>query len=272
MQLAFTTYSTPQWSLERIAEQGAALGYQAVELRMYDGHDVPADLTQAQCAEVRRTFTSRGLPICAVGTSCRFSGPDEARMNQVASARQYIAIAAAMGAPILRVFGGAYEAGVSPQQAAGRVAAALSELADAAAASGVRLALETHDAFAAAALVGQVMRQVVHPAVGACWDWLHPFRVGETASEAFAHLRGRILHTHTKDARKDAEGRWEAAPLGKGDLPLREILAALVSSGYDGPLSLEWEPRGHDSHPETALAQYAEAMRALCAEVGARLG
>lgn len=69
MQIAYTTYSTRHWSPAQIAERAAALGYQSVELRAYDGANVRSDLTPADCAELRRLFDARALPICVVGTS-----------------------------------------------------------------------------------------------------------------------------------------------------------------------------------------------------------
>jgi sugar phosphate isomerase/epimerase len=272
IQIAFTTYSTPAWSPERIAEEAARLGFDAVELRMYDGHEVPPGLAPGEVARLRAAFAGRGVPLCALGTSCRFSGDDAERARQVADARRYIALAAELGAPLLRVFGGPYDrAAVREEEACARVAAALADLAEPARAAGVTLALETHDAFAAARTVGSVLRQVDHPAVGACWDWLHPFRVGETAAESFGFLRGRVVHTHTKDARR-VNGGWDATPFGEGQLPLDEIVASLVATGYAGPLSLEWEPRAPDAQPERALAQYVPAVRALLARHGVAAG
>lgn len=271
VQVAYTTYSTPAWSLEQIAEQAAALGFDAVELRMYDGRNVAVDLTPADCARIRQVFAARGVPLCALGTSCQLSGDDAKRAAQVADAGRYLGIASELQAPLMRVFGGRYEEGVSAEAACRRVATALQGLAEPARAAGVILALETHDAFSAGRLVGAVLDQVPHPNVGACWDWLHPFRVGETAAVTHSYLKGRIVHTHTKDAAHVGDD-WEAAYFGEGGLPLADILDALVADGFDGPLSLEWEPRGKDPQPEKALAHYVPAVRALMAAHGARGG
>ena len=263
MLISYTTYSTPGWSPAQIAERAAALGFQAVELRAFDGRNVPSDLTPQQCADIRRLFEARGLSICCVGTSCRFSpSADEARLN-VQEARRYLAIAHELGAPLIRVFGGAFDRGkVSEDEAVGRVAAALSELAEPARAAGVRIALETHDGFSAGALVGRALRQVGHPNVGACWDWLHPCRVGETPRQTAEYLEGLIIHAHTKDARRNDKGGWEAEHFGQGVLPLGDIFTQHLQQNYDGPLSFEWE-RGGDPEPEKALAQYVKGIKAL---------
>jgi sugar phosphate isomerase/epimerase len=263
--IAYTTYSTPGWSVAQIAERAAAFDFEAVELRAYDGANVPSNLDAAACAEIRRTIEDRGLRVAAVGTSCRFAPSAEEAARSVEEGRRYLEIAARLGAPLIRVFGGAFErGGVTPDEAVGRVAESLAALAEPAKQAGVRIALETHDGFSAGALVGRALRQVNHPSVGACWDWLHPFRVGETPRQTADHLRGFIIHSHTKDARKDEQGRWQAEHFGHGILPLGEIYAEMMAQGFAGPLSFEWE-RGGDPEPEDALRRYVTGIRALVA-------
>lgn len=263
--IAYTTYSTPAWSVARIAERAAALGFEAVELRAFDGANVPADLDAAACAAIRRTVEDRGLRIAVVGTSCRFAPSAEEAARSVQDGLRYIEIAARLGAPLIRVFGGAFDrSAVGEEAAVGRVAESLARLAEPASQAGVRLALETHDGFSAGALVGRALRQVNHPSVGACWDWLHPVRVGESPRETAEHLRGFLIHAHTKDARRDEQGRWHAEHFGHGILPLGDIYAEMMAQGYEGPLSFEWE-RGGDPDPEEALRRYVQGIRALVA-------
>ncbi len=53
-------------------------------------------------------------------------------------------------------------------------------------------------------------------------------------------LRDYIVHTHAKDGRYAANGGGEQ-PLGEGDVPYPEYLAALKNIGYDGFLTIECE-------------------------------
>lgn len=265
LEIAYTTYATPGWTPEQIAERAAALGFQAVELRAFNGKNTPSHLTAADCAELRRIFDARGLRICVVGTSCRFAPSAEEAAAQVEEARRYLTIAAQLGAPLIRVFGGAFDrAKVSEDEAVARVAAALAALAGPARQAGVKIALETHDGFSAGALVGRALRQVNDPFVGACWDWLHPCRVGETPRQTAEHLKGLLIHAHTKDAVRGADGKWAAEHFGHGVLPLGDIYAEMMAQQYSGPLSYEWE-RGGDPEPEKALALYVKGIKALVA-------
>ncbi len=72
----------------------------------------------------------------------------------------------------------------------------------------------------------------------------------------------RIFHVHMKDASVTLDGRsgilgshiafgdlrrgWNFRSLGHGDVKFEEIIRALNASGYDGPLSVEWEDNGMD--------------------------
>ena len=263
VQIAFTTYSTPEWSLEAVAERAARLGYDAVEVRVGQQHGIDADATPQRCAQVRKLFAEDRVAICALASSCRFApcGPEE-HQGQVATAKRLLEVAGAIGAPVLRVFGGAFAAPTTEAEAVARVVDGLGQLAGPARAAGVKVALETHDGFSAAAQVRQVLAQIDDPWVGACWDWLHPHRVGESVAETARHLHGRVVHVHAKDALRDANGRWQAEYLGHGVLPLGDLYRALRDEGYEGALSFEWE-RGGDPDPTVALQVYEQGMRSL---------
>jgi len=64
--------------------------------------------------------------------------------------------------------------------------------------------------------------------------------------DGYRHVRGRIVHMHVKDGvRRGAEGRYEGAPVGEGDVDYLGQLRALKKDGYRGYLSLEthWRPK-----------------------------
>jgi fatty-acyl-CoA synthase len=130
-----------------------------------------------------------------------------------------------------------------------------------AAEAGVTVALETHDGFSSAALVGELLRRVDNPSFAALWDVHHPYRVGESPNDVVRVLGTRIQLVHIKDARRRGEG-WELVPLGEGDVPVRESLAALAAAGYDGWLTVEWEKRWHPelAEPEVALPRELETL------------
>jgi sugar phosphate isomerase/epimerase len=116
-----------------------------------------------------------------------------------------------------------------------------------------------------------VLNQIGDPIVGALWDFLHPYRLGEAAQETAQQLNGHILHVHVKDGHRP-EGQdteWKLALLGEGDVPTLEMLAALRTTGYAGWLSVEWEKKWHPelAGPEVALPEHSAKLREYLSSV-----
>jgi sugar phosphate isomerase/epimerase len=55
------------------------------------------------------------------------------------------------------------------------------------------------------------------------------------------HLGDLVVHTHAKDGVRHPDGRAEEVPLGTGQVPWREYVAALTARGYDGYYTIERE-------------------------------
>ena len=70
--LAFSTLGCPEWSFEYAAEQAAASGYVALEVRILDGQIVPADLPSQRRREIKTVLERTGVEIIALGLSTRF--------------------------------------------------------------------------------------------------------------------------------------------------------------------------------------------------------
>lgn len=170
-------------------------------------------------------------------------------------------MAVALGAPCVRVFGGAIAEGGDRAAAVGHLAESLATLGDYAEQTGgaVSVVLETHDSFSTGAQVAEALRQAAHPRTGALWDLHHPYRHGETPAETFAALGAYVKQTHVKDSRPG--GTY--CLLGEGDIPIVEMLRLLKQGGYDGWINLEWEKRWIPelAAPEIAFPQYADRLR-----------
>jgi fatty-acyl-CoA synthase len=250
VKLAFSNLAAPGWSLERTVEAVAEYGYDGLELRLLDGE--PIDPLQVS-DEVRRSVpvTLGRVPLVCLDTSIELGADfDDSLPAALELAREW-------GAPLVRVFGGA--AG-DLDDVARRLAPAL----DVAERLGVVVALETHDSFSSARRVAELLGRVPSHALGALWDFHHPYRLGESPSAVLEQLGGRIVLVHVKDARRAGDD-WQLVPLGEGEVPVGESLAALRTAGYDGWVSVEWEKRWHPelAEPEVALPQHAAMLRPL---------
>jgi sugar phosphate isomerase/epimerase len=249
--------------------------YEGLELRglqrEFSLPDCP-ELAPDRRAAVHRRFAGLGCSICSVDSSAKFSSPQpEQRAQAVDEVKRYAELGADLGASFVRVFGGNLAEGHSMAQTIPFMAEALRKAADAAAAAGLKVIVETHDAFCRGQDLAAVLEAADHPACLALWDIHHPLAHGEAVADTLGFLGPRLAHTHTKDARTVGDKR-QYCLFGEGELPYRDVFQRLRAAGYDGYLSLEWEKAWHPDlpEPEIALPHYAEAARRLLAEIGAR--
>ena len=268
--LAFSTLGCPGWSFEHAAQQAAQHGYRALEVRLYNGDIIPADLSASERAAIRRVLAETGIGIIGLGASTRFAFPDASeRAANVQQLRQYIELAADLGVPLVRTFGSPGQITISMQDAINYAAEALNEVAPAAEQHGVVVALETHDAFCKGVDVAAALAQVDSNNIGAIWDVHHPFRMGEDIETTWRVLGPRIKHVHIKDGARRADGSWQLVLLGQGEVPCRAVVELLHREGYQGYIAAEWEKKWHPEieEPEIALPQHAETLRAWFAEL-----
>lgn len=269
MTLAFMTFVAPEWSLEQHLAAAIRYGYDGIEPRCAAGHahGIELSTTKAQRQALRAQCADCGVGLPALATSLRYNFPDPAQVAEmVEETKRYLQLAADLGAPNIRVFGGMPpDEGVSKEEGARRVAEGLAQCLETADSCGVNLCLETHDFFCRAEHAALVVNAVNHPRLGFNWDMLHTARFGETPGESWQHLAGRVYHCHVHDYTWNPENPNEmtGAMMGEGMVPHAETIRLLKAAGYEGALSGEWIA---EWAAEEILPQAAGALRRWIAE------
>jgi sugar phosphate isomerase/epimerase len=273
MKLCFSTLGCPNWTIQEVLRAAQKYGYGGVELRGAGRQHISPEFTPLERRDVRQRFEDAGLEIVCLTAYTRFAQTEASALaEQVETLKQYIDLAAEIGAPLVRTFGGEYPEAVDRERLFEGMATGLREAGDYAAQAGVKIVLETHDAFCLGAVTGDVLKRTNHPAVGVLWDVWHTFRFGETLPEAYNHLQGYIFHVHLKDGQLRPErgpGEHNLCLPGEGDLPIKAVLSLLMDQGYQDWFCLEWEKTWHPELPETevALAHFAELMQGYWTEI-----
>ncbi len=130
---------------------------------------------------------------------------------------------------------------------------------------GVRFAYECHPTSIAYDVVtAERMLAAVgeRRALGFNFDPSHLYWQGVDPALFVRRFGDRVYHTHMKDAARRLDGRagilgshlnfgdgrrgWDFRSVGRGAIDFEEILRALNTIGYAGPLSVEWEDSGMD--------------------------
>lgn len=268
MKLAYSSLACPGWTIEEAVVAAARYGYEAIEWRLADGETIEPDAPAEIRHRLRKAPAAYGIEIACLDTSCRITqGSLEARATIIKAGMRMIDMAAELGAPFMRVFGGELPANTTRAAILGPTAEVLYTLGMYGSECGVTVMLETHDAWTRSEDVLALVQAVALPSVKVLWDTHHTYRAGEAPEQTLTLLGDAIAYVHLKDSRLtgDKSASWTYCLLNEGDVPLRGICSILKHAGYDGYLSLEWEKKWHPeiAEPEIILPQAAPYLRNL---------
>ncbi|MGW6216723.1 sugar phosphate isomerase/epimerase family protein [Streptomyces sp. NPDC055109] len=231
MRLAFSTLGVPGMPLHQVHALALRTGWTGLELLSSSDEPLHIGLDAAARRAAREELAQGVTPVSInsyihIGTS-RLSDDEvvEATLAQALLAHD-------IGATAVRVFPGG-DAPRSEDCMVDRLREAADLLPE-----DVELWLETHDSHSTGRDVSRVLDRVGSGRVRAIWDLAHPVHSGEQWQQTLDALRPHLAHVQIKD--EGAAGE-PPVPLGRGNLPLAPTLNALVSEGYHGWFSLEWE-------------------------------
>lgn len=267
--MAFSTLGCPKWEWKKILDFAAAHGFSAIELRGLEGNlDLPANpiFAAGRIEQTKKEIEASNLKIACVSSSAQLYVEDPTkRAKELADARRFIDLAATLGSPYVRVFGGKEESDKSPApdtETRARVAAGLRELGQYAGPRNVTVIIESHDHFTASATLKDVLTRADSDHVGLLWDAHHTFATSNEDPEfTVKQLGSWIRHTHLKDSVGSGEDR-KYVLTGRGSVPIKRQIEALRSIGYKGFYCFEWEKLWHPDiqEPEIAIADYAHVV------------
>lgn len=291
MKIAGHTMGTPSRTPEEAIELFARVGIQGIELIMQDDYKsaIPTTVAAASLREIRKRAADLGVEIAFLTPYITaLNSLDEATYRaQLDLLGRAVEVAAELGAPGLRVYGGKEVPEADWQPHFRRLVDGLRLGGEMARAAGVKLAVENHQTTmtVSARRTMEVVRAVGLTTVGVLYDQANLSHMHqEEFAEALEVQQGHIVHVHVKDFVKKpgrerstsdtvafmpAEGRAIVTRVvGEGIVPWEQILPALRATGYDGWLSLELEKRWYpDELPseEEAFRRSAAFLRGLLA-------
>ena len=265
LKYSFMSFSCPELTFQQMVELAVELGYAGIEPRVTSGHrhGVELEADAGKREQIRELAADAGIAICCLAVSCRYADPATVEEN-VRDTLESIDLAADIGAPRLRVFGGQIGGGLSRPEAIAQVGDSLRSCAQRAAQRKVTICVESHDDWSDVKHLATVMQRVDHPWVAVNWDVMHPVRTcGYSMDEAYQTVAPWIHHVHFHDG---AKGNRKIAykPIGEGFIDHRRVAEILREAGYDGFLSGEWigwEP--HQVHLPRELASMKKIERQI---------
>ncbi len=272
IKLSTMTSVSPDWSLDEIVAGMKRHGYDGLEPRTGWRHKagIELDTPASERTSIKARLADEGLVFSCIATGAKFAVPNARELlDSIQETRKAIDLAADLGAPIIRTFGGSRGAG-ELHWIVKRTADAYREVVDYAAQRRVTILMETHDEWCVSAQVRAVVEEVDHPNLRVLWDIMHPQRFCERPEETMANIGELTAHLHAHDGVYDKPGERVSTlgTIGEGIFDHATPLKLLSEIGFDGFFSLEIiNSPGSDHDPDAVLKACGEAFRHIVGEL-----
>ena len=246
MKLSLLTYELGiGFDLHELLETCARYGYKGVECRaqLNHGHGVELETTPEQRAKIKAAFAASPVELAGISTGCLFESlAPEQRQEQVDIAKQFIDLAADVGAPRIRVFGNAFPAGSDKDEVIENVGQCLRQIGEYAEGTGVDCNLEMHGDFYCWEYALRSVQLADHPRIGIVYNCDSRETKWGPIGTFLEPIAPYLRHVHLHD-------------LESPDYPYGELFRILKNMGYAEFVSLE-ASRSND--PERVIALYAK--------------
>ena len=233
LHLGIQLYSLRGYPVDEALQHAKDLGFKYVE---FYGGMFPTNADPVAIAGMKKKVADLGLTISAHGVN-KFGG-------DAAANRKVFEFAQAVGIPTIT-------ADPSPE--------AFESLDRLVKEFDIRIAIHNHGPTYRYDKVIDVLHAIEghDDRIGACADLGHFIRSGERPTEVIRLLKGRLYGIHLKDF-KEMQEKTQGVILGRGQLDVPAVFAALKQVGFPstGALSLEYE-----EHPDNPLADIRECMQ-----------
>ena len=234
-KVALCTIAFSEDPLEEVLDLASAVGFPAVELWGKDPH-MGEPFDEKRVRGVSRMLAERGLALSVFGSYLELGVEGE-----IERAGPVLETAAALGAPIVRVWAGntaSAEASEEDWTVCLRDCERACRMAEP---FGLVLAVEMHGG-SLADMAGAALRVVEE--VGAP-DLKLNFQVSYPPEEEDPYERVRkvapwVVNVHVQNFIRDDEGAWKWCLIEEGCVDYREILPPLKEAGFDGYFEVEF--------------------------------
>ncbi|MGE3317446.1 MAG: sugar phosphate isomerase/epimerase family protein [Planctomycetaceae bacterium] len=243
-------FQSAKMTLDDVVEFAAKQDLDGVELTSYY---FPTDLDSKYLMHLKEMTFRLGLDISGTAIGNDFCLPSgEARNENLALTRRWIDNAAAIGAPVIRIFAGTTPEDDSEEAAVARCIEGINESLDYAAEKGVVLALENHGGITS---TPEQLLKIVHGVKESPWFGVNFDSGNFYTADPYADLEKIAPYTVNAQIKVSVSPDKKKAPADFG-----RIVNILRTAGYRGYLVLEYE---EDEDPLTTIPGVLKQLREL---------
>jgi sugar phosphate isomerase/epimerase len=238
LKLGLMTYLVGQkWDIDTIIKNLKETQYEHVQLRTTHAHGVEVTLTSAQRVDVKKKFMDAGIAI-SLASAFQYHSTDPAELRKnIEGTKQYLQLAADVGALGIRVFPNAVpkEGDSTREKILEQIGKSVSECATFGNNLGVQVRVEEHgQGTANIPVIKKILDYADNPHVYMIWNNSNSDYTGEGLPKGYEGMsfeaqfnlvKGRIGNVHLRELFTD--------------YPWRKLFSLLSQSGYKGYCDIE---------------------------------
>lgn len=261
--------------MQKFIEFAGVAGYDSCDLVAYFWKD-----REREMKEIPGWLKQAGVKLLTYAVGNKLLKHDKKELEaQMEIVRDGIRTAGKLGAPYVRVFGGADITGFTSATALDHVIDCFKSVMPLCREHNVTLGIENHGGYPGTSTeVKTVVEGVNDKHFTALFDTGNFLAVDENPATAAQVLSGSVGLVHVKDMVRlpampevpnsykpaRAPNRVKAVGIGEGEVPIKECLQTLKKGGFDGYVTVEAEDEGDETSSAQAALSY---LRKLVAEL-----
>ena len=245
----FTEMITGKMSVKDWARMAASLGAQAESA--LDAIDLSIlfvpDWSSNALAQMRRDIENEGMRVAMITSYPDFTHPDHnQRTKELDQEVEVVAVAAALGADLVRVTAGQAHPETGRAEGIEWAAEGLTRLVERTRGSGVTLAYENHakpgawqytDFSQPVDIFLEIFRQTETAALGINFDTGNAACFAADSLDLLQQVLPRVVSVHASDSK--VHGELQHVLLGTGITPFGSLFSCLKQAGWDGWICME---------------------------------
>ena len=231
LKVGLMTYNLGKdWDIETIIKNCAEAGWAHVELRTTHKHGVEVTLNKKEREQVKKRFEDSPMEAISLASAFRYHEPDpDVLRENIEGTKEYLQLAADVGAIGIRVFPNAFVEGVDHETTLKQIGKALGEVGEFGHNLGVDVRVCVHGRGTdEIPVIKKILDYSGSDHVYVNWNCSMNDINGEGLEANFNMVKDKIRGVHMHDL--------------TSEYPYREFLTLLRASGYDGYCNAEIQP------------------------------
>ena len=228
LKLGLMTYTLGKdWDIETIIKNCSETGWVHAELRTTHAHGVEVTLSKKERTEVKKRFEDSPMEAISLASAFRYHEADPAKLKEnIEGTKEYLQLAADVGALGIRVFPNAFVEGVDREKTMEQIGKALGEVGEFGHNVGVDVRVCVHgNGTDEIPVIKKILDYSGSEYVYVNWNCSENDVKGKGLKYNFDSIKNKIRGIHMHEL--------------TSDYPYREFLKLLRESGYNGYCNAE---------------------------------